>query len=443
MMNDADKNKKEGEIGVKEKDGKRNENENDEEEKDDHDEETNNHEVTIQQTENENLLDNVVHNIVDNVLGIGISSLNSQEDEIWNHPEMKTIFDNIDIGKEKSEDRNEGGTEAKNTKDGGEEKHIETEKRNAKDKVLYLSGKKKSKNDNKKGEKTDKTKGNKGDTHPNFSLGLSQDLDQTSSKKSNESSPKKTTYKETNQRQPSEGLSKHDLDQPREKKLADAFKSPFKCKKKKIDTKPKLTHQESITTYLTSTLSDERKYEKFKKNFHESTNGYKKILNIKDIDMKPSIEILDNSAVEGDYEGKYGVILKPLKIFFVRYFKEINQPRENAISKESIKPQRFEMSWRTVKNKVDCGVFAMRHIETYMGQPLSKWKPVFHKESSVQQTTLEKLRQRYAHIMLTSEINMLKAKVLDLAEKYQKVEFKVRTDHAYKAMQTIQKRLKE
>nr|KAJ0208745.1 hypothetical protein LSAT_V11C400193690 [Lactuca sativa] len=158
IKNDADNNKKEGEIGVKENYGKRNENENDEEEKDDHAEETNNHEETIQQTENENLLDKVVDNIVDNVLGIGISSLNSQENKIWNHPEMKTIFDNINIGspmstgktntlaekeksegvheqgtkvkktkgddagKENSKDRNEGGTEAKNTKDGGEEK---------------------------------------------------------------------------------------------------------------------------------------------------------------------------------------------------------------------------------------------------------------------------------------------------------------------------------
>nr|KAJ0196963.1 hypothetical protein LSAT_V11C700381270 [Lactuca sativa] len=82
IKNNADKNKKEGEIGVKEKDGKRNENQNDEEEKDDHAEETNNHEETIQQTENENLLDKVVDNIVDNVLGIGVSSLDSQEDEI-------------------------------------------------------------------------------------------------------------------------------------------------------------------------------------------------------------------------------------------------------------------------------------------------------------------------------------------------------------------------
>ncbi|CAI9277748.1 unnamed protein product [Lactuca saligna] len=295
IKNDADKNKKEGEIGVKEKDGERNENKNDEEEKDDHDKEINNHEETIQQTENDNLLDKVVDNILDNVLGIEISSLNSQENEIWNHPEMKTIFDNIDVGspmstsktdtlaeKEKSEgvheqgtkvektkgddtckknsgDRNKGGTEAKKTKDGGEEKHTETEKGNAEDKR-----KKKLENKNKKGEKADKTNGNKGYTHPIFSLGLSQDSDQTSSKKSNESSPKKPLtkkqIKDGHQKVvirlakknvlnpnpisvsiPTEaGPSKHDLDKPREKKLADAFKCRI------TDTKPKLTHQESI-----------------------------------------------------------------------------------------------------------------------------------------------------------------------------------------------------
>ncbi|CAI9280712.1 unnamed protein product [Lactuca saligna] len=139
-----------------------------------------------------------------------------QEDEIWNHPEMKTIFDNIDIGspmsigktntlaeKEKSEGVHEqgtkfektkgddtGGREANNKKGGGEEKQIEIEKGNTEDR-----GKKKSENQNKKGEKADKTKGNKEDTHPSFSLGLNQDSDQTSSKNSNESSPKKALTK--------------------------------------------------------------------------------------------------------------------------------------------------------------------------------------------------------------------------------------------------------
>ncbi|CAI9300606.1 unnamed protein product [Lactuca saligna] len=438
MKNDANKNQKEGEIRVKEKDAKRNENQNDEEEKDDHAEETNNHEETIQQTKNQNLLDKVVDNIVDTVLGIGVSSLNSQEDEIWNHPEMKTIFDNIhigslmstgktntlaekeksegvheqgtkvektkgdDTGKENSEDRNEGGTKAKNTKDGCEEKQTEIEKGNAEDR-----GKKKSENQNKKGEKADKTKGNKG------------------------------------------GPSKHDLDQPREKKLADAFKSPFKCRI--TDTKPKLTHQESIVCEWlfklqgnTSDVVVQIKYGQIAeravmKSLYANIEIFGEVLDTWS-------DLLNHQELERDFgNSPYRLFLKVgvSKNLFVKYFKEINHPRANAISKESIKPQRLKMSWRTVKNKVDCGVFAMRHMETYMGQPLSKWKPGLHKESAVQQTTLEKLRQRYAHIMLTSEINMLKAKVLDLAEKYQKVEFKVRIDHAYKAMQTIQKRIKE
>nr|KAJ0190787.1 hypothetical protein LSAT_V11C800444940 [Lactuca sativa] len=73
IKNDGDNNKKEGETKVKEKDGKHNENDNDEEKKDDDAEETNNYNETIQQSENENMLDKVVDNIVDNVLGIGFS----------------------------------------------------------------------------------------------------------------------------------------------------------------------------------------------------------------------------------------------------------------------------------------------------------------------------------------------------------------------------------
>nr|KAJ0226339.1 hypothetical protein LSAT_V11C100033850 [Lactuca sativa] len=173
INNDGEKNKKEGETEVKEKDGQKNENDNDEEKKDDDVEETNNHEETIQQTENENMLDKVVDNNVDNVLEIGFSSLNRQEDEIWNNPEMKSILDNIDIGspmtgsktntvisqviqeKGKSEvvhkqgkevEKTKGddtgkenfehgnkGAEAKNTKDGGADKQTKIEKGNAED----------------------------------------------------------------------------------------------------------------------------------------------------------------------------------------------------------------------------------------------------------------------------------------------------------------------
>ncbi|CAI9285377.1 unnamed protein product [Lactuca saligna] len=435
IKNDADKNKKEGEIRVKEKDAKRNENQNDEEEKDDHAEETNNHEETIQKTKNQNLLDKVVDNIVDNVVGIGVLILNSQEDEIWNHPEMKTIFDNIDIGSPLSTGKTNTLAEKENQK-----VYMNKEQKLKKQREM-IQARKTLKIEMKE---EWKLRTRKMDVKKNKQK-LKKEMQKIEERKSQKIKTRKekklTRQKEINERC---GCPEKIWSNSRKSSYGSLYANT-EIFGEVLDTwSDLLNHQELergfgnspyrlflkvgvSTAYLTSTLSDERKYEKFKENFHDSTNGYKKILNIKDIDMvffpvvksahifvivfnlkKPPIEILDNSAVEGDYEGKYGVIMKHL----------------------------------VFKNNVDCGVFAMRHMETYMGQPLLKWKPGLHKESAVQQTTLEKLKQRYAHIMLTSEINMLKAKVLDLAEKYQKVEFKVRTDHAYKAMQTIQKKVK-
>nr|KAJ0228268.1 hypothetical protein LSAT_V11C100046810 [Lactuca sativa] len=70
IKNDGDNNQKE------DKDGKIIEDENDEPKNNDESKETNNHGETIQQSENENLFDKVVDNIMDNVLGIGFLSLN-------------------------------------------------------------------------------------------------------------------------------------------------------------------------------------------------------------------------------------------------------------------------------------------------------------------------------------------------------------------------------
>nr|KAJ0205730.1 hypothetical protein LSAT_V11C500233480 [Lactuca sativa] len=62
--------------------------------------------------------------------------------------------------------------------------------------------------------------------------------------------------------------------------------------KMKTKKEEKLTRQKgnegAIPTenaYVSSTLSNERKYEKFMENFRDSTDGYKKILTMKDIDM--------------------------------------------------------------------------------------------------------------------------------------------------------------
>ncbi|CAH1445840.1 unnamed protein product [Lactuca virosa] len=89
----------EDQTETKENDGEVNENENDEEKNDEETEETNNDVETSRKMKQIKICwIKFVENIVDNVIGIEFSNLNSQEDEIWNDPEMKTILDNNDIG---------------------------------------------------------------------------------------------------------------------------------------------------------------------------------------------------------------------------------------------------------------------------------------------------------------------------------------------------------
>lgn len=42
---------------------------------------------------------------------------------------------------------------------------------------------------------------------------------------------------------------------------------------------------------------------------------------------------------------------------------------------------RLEMKWRTESNKYDCGIFAIRHMETYKGNGLRNWDCKFLHEN--------------------------------------------------------------
>ena len=108
---------------------------------------------------------------------------------------------------------------------------------------------------------------------------------------------------------------------------------------------------------------------------------------------------------------------------------------------KNLTPVRLTMSWGTVYNKVDCGVFAMRHMESYFGEKGSKWKCGLPKEGGSQEKILEKLRMKYAAAILTSEINTKRDDVLKAAYEYQKVDQKIRGKHAYDAQWNIERRL--
>lgn len=60
------------------------------------------------------------------------------------------------------------------------------------------------------------------------------------------------------------------------------------------------------------------------------------------------------------------------------------------------------MPWRNDTNKNDCGVYAMRHMETYMGQKMKDWNPGLRKNGLKQ---LRYMRAKYSAALLSYEMN--------------------------------------
>lgn len=66
--------------------------------------------------------------------------------------------------------------------------------------------------------------------------------------------------------------------------------------------------------------------------------------------------------------------------------------------------QRLVMPWRDEENKVDSGVFAMRHMETYMGHRVKYWDNGLAENSD---KTLQVLRVKYCKVLLSCDANNL------------------------------------
>ncbi|MFS7928572.1 hypothetical protein Hanom_Chr04g00322351 [Helianthus anomalus] len=52
-----------------------------------------------------------------------------------------------------------------------------------------------------------------------------------------------------------------------------------------------------------------------------------------------------------------------VKAIFCKYLKLVNCPKSTEI--ENALPHMLDFEWKTVNNTVDCGIFVMRHMETW------------------------------------------------------------------------------
>ncbi|PWA63495.1 hypothetical protein CTI12_AA353530 [Artemisia annua] len=70
---------------------------------------------------------------------------------------------------------------------------------------------------------------------------------------------------------------------------------------------------------------------------------------------------------------------------------------------DDYKVANVKMSWQTNNNYVDCGIFAMRYMETYLGN--KDFDVGFVPEGKEQKKQIEDLRKKYMTKILLSEYN--------------------------------------
>ncbi|KAK1402241.1 hypothetical protein POM88_001846 [Heracleum sosnowskyi] len=126
---------------------------------------------------------------------------------------------------------------------------------------------------------------------------------------------------------------------------------------------------------------------------------------IKDYDLAKTWDVIDNIRQGKAANNEYAFILRRLKKHFVKYLKEKDMTWF-ATSISRMETSYLTMPWQTLQNVIDCGVFFMRHMETYKGDA-KNWETQLkaEKKGNLQKGQLDKLRIKYAHAILTSHVN--------------------------------------
>ncbi|GKD01272.1 ulp1 protease family, C-terminal catalytic domain-containing protein, partial [Tanacetum coccineum] len=146
---------------------------------------------------------------------------------------------------------------------------------------------------------------------------------------------------------------------------------------------------------------------------YASSHFYLVVFNIK----KGLMIILDNSDCGETYTSKYKDACELLKKFFSRYLSENNHPLNEKVAK--VKARIPKLKWSTTKNHVDCGVFLMIHMESYIGEPAARWNVGLCTESHMQDSLLRRMRYKIAAKILLHELNIHSQKMFDLAYKFE------------------------
>ncbi|KAL8208937.1 hypothetical protein R6Q57_008349 [Mikania cordata] len=157
---------------------------------------------------------------------------------------------------------------------------------------------------------------------------------------------------------------------------------------------------------------------------------------------KATIDIIDNMKGKLKPNQNYHisrtreVVLLYLEKYAPSFFKKL----------EEVKPTKIEFPWQTKNNFVECGVFAMRHMETYQGKPITDWAVdcgLKAEDEGGLKDQLNELRIKYLSKILLSDLNVLNHKVLSQMQEYEKIDKSEREKMKKTAHKRILQRMKK
>ncbi|KAL3617425.1 hypothetical protein CASFOL_037746 [Castilleja foliolosa] len=134
------------------------------------------------------------------------------------------------------------------------------------------------------------------------------------------------------------------------------------------------------------------------------------------------VEIIDNSDALDKHpiEAKYQHVPATLVDSFLKFLVS-NGLKHKAAAWKNINYIRLAMPWRDDTNKFDCGVFVMRHMETYMGETVRSWKCGLANDKP---KMLKYMRVKYCAAILGSDININRDQVLAASKEYYELKSK-------------------
>ncbi|GKB88029.1 peptidase C48, SUMO/sentrin/Ubl1 [Tanacetum coccineum] len=128
--------------------------------------------------------------------------------------------------------------------------------------------------------------------------------------------------------------------------------------------------------------------------------------------------IIDNSESDATYEGKYKDNVEFVRSVFGRHLLMYQNTNADKILTGSKKATNLRMKWKTTKEKIDCGLYMIMHMELYEGSTAAQWKTsLLPEKDKNHRMQMDNLRSRIAAKILLHEVNIHKKKMSDYAKK--------------------------